>query len=98
MRSGADLRYDMKITFYEAAFGKEMEIEIPRNVTCDLCKGTGAKPGTHPTHCPTCKGTGQVTRSQGFYNQLHLWKLSRRRKYHSKSLQGMPRPWKGKKN
>jgi molecular chaperone DnaJ len=67
MRSGADLRYDMKITFYEAAFGKEMEIEIPRNVTCDLCKGTGAKPGTHPTHCPSCKGTGQVTRSQGFF-------------------------------
>jgi molecular chaperone DnaJ len=66
-RSGADLRYDLKISFYEAAFGKEHEIEIPRNVLCDVCDGTGAKLGTHPTHCPNCKGTGQVTRSQGFF-------------------------------
>ena len=66
-RSGADLRYDLKISFYEAAFGKEHEIEIPRNVLCDVCHGTGAKPGTHPAHCPNCKGTGQVTRSQGFF-------------------------------
>jgi len=66
-RSGADLRYDLKISFYEAAFGKEHEIEIPRNVLCDVCHGTGAKPGTHPTHCPNCKGTGQVIRSQGFF-------------------------------
>jgi len=65
-RSGADLRYDLKISFYEAAFGKEHEIEIPRNALCDVCDGTGAKLGTHPTHCPNCKGTGQVTRSQGF--------------------------------
>jgi molecular chaperone DnaJ len=66
-RSGADLRYDLKISFYEAAFGKEHEIEIPRNVLCDVCHGTGAKPGTHPSHCPNCKGTGQVIRSQGFF-------------------------------
>ena len=66
-RSGADLRYDVKISFRDAAFGKEFEIEIPKNVLCDVCTGTGAKPGTHPTHCPNCKGTGQVTRSQGFF-------------------------------
>lgn len=66
-RQGADLRYDMKISFFEAAFGKETEIEIPKNVLCEVCNGTGAKPGTYPTHCPTCKGTGQVTRSQGFF-------------------------------
>jgi len=66
-RSGADLRYDVKISFQDAAFGKEYEIEIPKNVLCDVCHGTGAKPGTHPTHCPDCKGTGQVTRSQGFF-------------------------------
>jgi molecular chaperone DnaJ len=66
-RPGADLRYDMKITFNEAAFGKETEIEIPKMVLCEVCKGTGAKPGTTPTHCPSCKGTGQVTRSQGFF-------------------------------
>jgi molecular chaperone DnaJ len=66
-RSGADLRYDLKISFYEAAFGKETEIEIPKNVLCEICSGTGAKPGTYPTHCPNCRGTGQVTRSQGFF-------------------------------
>jgi len=66
-RPGADLRYDLKISFYDAAFGKETEIEIPKNVLCDICNGTGAKPGTHPVNCPNCKGTGQVTRSQGFF-------------------------------
>ncbi|MGA2462907.1 MAG: molecular chaperone DnaJ [Thermodesulfobacteriota bacterium] len=64
---GADLRYDLKISFYDAAFGKETEIEIPKDVLCDICNGTGAKPGTHPAICPNCKGTGQVTRSQGFF-------------------------------
>ena len=66
-RSGADLRYDLKIQFHEAAFGKETKIEIPKNILCEICGGTGAKPGTSPTHCPNCKGTGQVTRSQGFF-------------------------------
>jgi molecular chaperone DnaJ len=66
-RPGADLRYDLKISFRDAAFGKETEIEIPRNVICEVCNGTGAKPGTYPTQCPSCRGTGQVTRSQGFF-------------------------------
>ena len=66
-RAGADLRYDLKISFRDSAFGKEVEIETPRNVLCDVCNGTGAKPGTYPTQCPNCKGTGQVTRSQGFF-------------------------------
>ena len=66
-RAGADLRYDLKISFHDSAFGKEAEIEIPKNVVCDVCNGTGAKPGTYPTQCQTCKGTGQVTRSQGFF-------------------------------
>jgi len=66
-RPGADLRYDLKISFYDAAFGKETEIEIPKDVLCDICNGTGAKPGTNPAICPNCKGTGQVTRSQGFF-------------------------------
>jgi len=66
-RPGADLRYDLKISFYEAAFGKETEIEIPKTGLCQTCGGTGAKPGTHPTNCPNCKGAGQVTRSQGFF-------------------------------
>lgn len=66
-RQGADLRYDLKISFREAAFGIETEIDIPKNATCEECNGTGAKPGTYPTQCPNCKGTGQVTRSQGFF-------------------------------
>jgi molecular chaperone DnaJ len=66
-RPGADLRYDLKISFSDAALGKEADIEIPKNVPCDVCEGTGAKPGTSPIPCPNCKGTGQVTRSQGFF-------------------------------
>ena len=66
-RPGADLRYDLKLTFFDASFGKETEIEIPRNVLCDSCGGTGAKPGSSPATCPSCRGTGQVTRSQGFF-------------------------------
>jgi molecular chaperone DnaJ len=66
-RPGADLRYDLKLSFTEAAFGKEAEIEIPQNSSCDTCGGTGAKPGTSPATCPSCKGMGQVTRSQGFF-------------------------------
>ncbi len=66
-RPGADLRYDLKISFHDSAFGKDTEIEIPKNVICEVCNGTGAKPGTYRTQCPTCKGRGQVTRSQGFF-------------------------------
>ncbi len=65
---GDDLRYDLEITFEEAAFGKEAELEIPRTVTCDVCGGTGAKPGTQPITCPACGGRGQVSRSQGFFS------------------------------
>src|SRR4030042_7070261 len=67
-RQGTDLRYDLKISFYEAASGKEIEIEIPKYVSCETCNGSGTKAGTYPTHCPQCKGTGQVTRSQGFFS------------------------------
>ena len=66
-RQGVDLMYDLKISFYDAAFGKETEIEIPRKVLCDTCNGTGAKPGTYPKSCPNCGGVGQVTHSQGFF-------------------------------
>ncbi|MEG0768154.1 MAG: molecular chaperone DnaJ, partial [Clostridia bacterium] len=57
---GADLRYDMTITFEEAAFGAKKEFRFQRNENCDACSGTGAKPGTSAKACPTCKGTGQV--------------------------------------
>ena len=62
--AGDDLRYNMNITFEEAAFGVEKEITIPREEACDVCHGSGAKPGTEATTCKTCNGTGQVRSQQ----------------------------------
>ncbi|HSB05289.1 MAG TPA: molecular chaperone DnaJ [Thermodesulfobacteriota bacterium] len=67
-RAGADLRYDLKISFEEAAFGKEIEIELPKTTACDVCQGTGAKPGTYASQCSACRGSGQITQSQGFFS------------------------------
>ncbi len=61
---GRDLRYTMEITFREAVFGAEKEIEIPRLETCPVCQGSGAEPGTRPMRCPQCNGTGEVRRVQ----------------------------------
>lgn len=61
---GNDLRYDLSITFEEAAFGTEKEIQVPRQETCTECHGSGAAPGTHPTTCSQCHGTGQVKATQ----------------------------------
>lgn len=57
---GADLRFDMSLTFEEAAFGVEREIQVPRLENCPTCSGSGARPGTHPATCSVCHGTGQV--------------------------------------
>jgi molecular chaperone DnaJ len=62
---GADLRYNLEITLEQAARGFDTRIRIPTLVACDACRGTGAKPGTHPQTCPTCRGAGQVRISQG---------------------------------
>lgn len=56
---GNDLRYDLRITLEDAAFGMQTELSVPRTEPCDKCKGTGAKPGTTPQTCPVCHGTGQ---------------------------------------
>ncbi len=61
---GNDLRYDMRLSFEEAVFGCEKEIEILREEECDVCHGSGAKEGTEPETCPICKGTGQVRTQQ----------------------------------
>lgn len=61
---GADLRYDLGITFHEAIFGAEKEIEIPRLEICPVCNGSGAEPGTKPIRCPQCNGSGEVRRAQ----------------------------------
>jgi molecular chaperone DnaJ len=66
-RRGADLRYNLEITFEEAAFGTETQIRIPRAESCSACSGSGAAAGTRPATCPTCRGSGQVTFQQGFF-------------------------------
>lgn len=58
--SGADLRYDLRLTFAEAISGAEKEIEFSSLVGCDTCGGSGAEPGTDPITCPTCNGTGEL--------------------------------------
>jgi molecular chaperone DnaJ len=64
---GADLRYDLEIKFEQAAKGLETHIQIPRNETCESCNGNGAAPGTTPTACPQCRGSGQLRYQQGFF-------------------------------
>ncbi len=64
---GADMRYDLELSFEEAAFGTTKELTIPRHVDCETCDGSGAKPGTSPTTCETCQGRGQVHHRQGFF-------------------------------
>ncbi|MFB2647145.1 molecular chaperone DnaJ [Raphidiopsis sp. BLCC-F218] len=59
---GDDLRLDLKLDFREAVFGGEKEIRIAHQETCEVCGGTGAKPGTRPRTCSTCSGSGQVRR------------------------------------
>jgi len=63
-RRGADLHYKLNITFEEAAFGCEREIDISRTENCSLCQGVGSKPGSQPARCQNCNGTGQVRRAQ----------------------------------
>ena len=65
---GSDLRYDMRISFEEAARGVEKEIEISKLQACDTCHGSGAEPGSKVTTCSTCGGQGQVAVSRGFFN------------------------------
>ncbi len=59
-RRGADLQYRLDLTFEEAVFGAEKEIEITRDELCTTCNGSGAEPGTSPVRCATCNGTGEV--------------------------------------
>ena len=61
---GRDLRYDIQITLEQAATGLESTIEVPRTENCSTCRGSGAKPGTSPTVCSNCHGSGQITRAQ----------------------------------
>jgi len=64
---GSDLRYDMSLTFEEAAAGVNTKIKIPRQEFCLACNGTGAKAGTGVAACQTCAGRGQLAYQQGFF-------------------------------
>src|SRR6266404_1688208 len=65
---GADLRYDMEITFEEAANGCEKEISVNKPDRCDVCQGSGAESGSKSKPCPTCGGRGQVISSRGIFS------------------------------
>jgi len=67
VRAGADLRYDLKISFMDAAFGLSKTIEISKLATCSKCEGSGCSPGTEPETCRACQGRGQVIQSSGFF-------------------------------
>ncbi|MBK9322068.1 MAG: molecular chaperone DnaJ [Bdellovibrionaceae bacterium] len=67
-RRGADLRYVTEISLKEVLTGLEKDIEFDTDKACEECKGSGAEKGASPVSCPTCGGSGQVVRSQGFFS------------------------------
>lgn len=73
-RRGADLRYDIEISLEGASEGLETVIRVPRSEICDVCNGSGAKPGTSPKTCPSCNGSGQIQSSRrtafGMFTQV----------------------------
>jgi molecular chaperone DnaJ len=68
VQRGADLRYDMSLTFEEAATGVTTKVKLPRQEYCSACNGTGAKAGTGVATCQTCGGRGQLAYQQGFFS------------------------------
>ena len=70
-RRGRDLQMQVSLSFEEAVFGVEKEIEFQREETCARCNGSGAEPGTSPTRCTTCNGQGEVRQvRQTFLGQM----------------------------
>jgi molecular chaperone DnaJ len=67
---GADLRYNLRLSFEEAVFGCEKEIEFRRMEGCPSCKGSGAEPGTDPVRCPKCGGSGEVRQRAPLFNMV----------------------------
>jgi molecular chaperone DnaJ len=65
---GGDLSYAMEVTLEEAAKGKDAQIRIPSHENCEVCSGSGAKPGTQAKTCGTCGGAGAVQMRQGFFS------------------------------
>ena len=65
---GADLGYELRLDMENAVQGDTVTIEVPTQVSCDACDGSGAKKGTDPVKCTTCGGVGQVRMQQGFFS------------------------------
>ena len=65
-RQGNDVRFELRLTFEEAAKGCHKSVEFYRYENCATCGGSGAKPGTQPQPCSMCKGTGQIRQSGGW--------------------------------
>jgi molecular chaperone DnaJ len=65
---GADLGYELHLDLEKAVSGDTVTIEVPSQVTCDTCEGSGARKGTAPVQCSTCGGAGQVRMQQGFFS------------------------------
>ena len=75
---GANLRARVNITFEEAVFGCDKELEIVLKDECTTCHGTGAKPGTQPTTCPKCNGEGQIVYTQqSMFGWFEMYRLVR---------------------
>jgi len=65
---GADLGYELKLDLETAVAGETVKIDVPTQVACETCNGSGAKKGTEPSSCTTCGGVGQVRMQQGFFS------------------------------
>jgi molecular chaperone DnaJ len=68
VQRGADFRYGLELTLEQAVSGDNVEIDVPVLAACDVCDGSGAKPGTSPSTCPDCRGAGQIRVAQGFFS------------------------------
>jgi molecular chaperone DnaJ len=69
-QKGANLRTDSKISFEDAAFGKEIKFKVPNWKTCPRCKGSKSEPGTSPQTCPDCDGTGEISTQRTMFGQF----------------------------
>ncbi len=65
-QQGEDVTYAVEIDLEDAIFGKPLQVDLRREVTCSTCKGSGSQPGTSPQTCPTCKGAGVLSQGRGF--------------------------------
>ncbi len=70
-RPGNDLLYELEITFEEAIFGTEKDLDIDTYRQCERCGGSGSEPGSSESTCPLCRGRGQVVQSQGVFPHRH---------------------------